>query len=99
DFADCNWVIEAVFEELGVKQDVFADVEQYISPEAILATNTSSLSVEQIGAKLKHPERVVGFHFFNPVAVMPLIEVVRTPTTNDESLATAMAIAAKLRKN
>jgi 3-hydroxyacyl-CoA dehydrogenase/enoyl-CoA hydratase/carnithine racemase len=98
DFAECDWVIEAVFEELGVKQDVFADVEQYISPEAILATNTSSLSVEQIGAKLKNPERLVGFHFFNPVAVMPLIEVVRTPHTNDESLATAMATAAKLFK-
>ncbi|HEY5319971.1 MAG TPA: 3-hydroxyacyl-CoA dehydrogenase NAD-binding domain-containing protein, partial [Galbitalea sp.] len=79
DFADCDWVIEAVFEELGVKQDVFADVEQYISPETVLATNTSSLSVEQIGAKLAHPERLVGFHFFNPVAVMPLVEVVRTP--------------------
>jgi 3-hydroxyacyl-CoA dehydrogenase/enoyl-CoA hydratase/carnithine racemase len=99
DFANCDWVIEAVFEELGVKQAVFADVEKHISPEAILATNTSSLSVEQIGAKLKHPERVVGFHFFNPVAVMPLIEVVKTPKTTDEVLATAMATAAKLRKN
>ena len=99
DFADCDWVIEAVFEELGVKQQVFADVEQYISPEAILATNTSSLSVGQIGAKLKHPERVVGFHFFNPVAVMPLIEVVKTPKTTDVALSTAMATAAKLRKN
>jgi 3-hydroxyacyl-CoA dehydrogenase/enoyl-CoA hydratase/carnithine racemase len=99
NFADCDWVIEAVFEELGVKQDVFADVEKYISAEAILATNTSSLSVEQIGVKLKHPERVVGFHFFNPVAVMPLIEVVKTPKTNDASLSTAMVTAAKLRKN
>ena len=99
DFADCDWVIEAVFEELGVKQDVFADVEQYISPEAVLATNTSSLSVEQIGSKLKHPERLVGFHFFNPVAVMPLIEVVKTPATNDETLSTAMVTAAKLFKN
>ncbi len=99
DFADCDWVIEAVFEELGVKQQVFADVERYISPEAILATNTSSLSVEQIGAKLKNPERVVGFHFFNPVAVMPLIEVVKTPKTTDAALSTAMVTAAKLRKN
>jgi len=99
DFTDCDWVIEAVFEELEVKQTVFADVEQYISPETILATNTSSLSVEQIGAKLEHPERVVGFHFFNPVAVMPLIEVVRTPHTDDATLATAMATAAALRKN
>ena len=99
DFADCDWVIEAIFEELEAKQNVFADVEQYISPSAILATNTSSLSVEQIGAKLKNPERVVGFHFFNPVAVMPLIEVVRTPVTTDVALSTAMVTAAALRKN
>jgi 3-hydroxyacyl-CoA dehydrogenase/enoyl-CoA hydratase/carnithine racemase len=99
DFADCDWVIEAVFEELGVKQDVFADVEQYLSDEAVLATNTSSLSVEQIGAKLKHPERLVGFHFFNPVAVMPLIEVVKTPHTDDATLSTAMVTAAALFKN
>ncbi len=99
DFADCDWVIEAIFEELEAKQNVFADVEQYISPKAILATNTSSLSVEQIAAKLKHPERVVGFHFFNPVAIMPLIEVVKTSKTTDEALSTAMVTAAQLRKN
>lgn len=99
DFAGCDWVIEAVFEELAVKQDVFADIEQYIADDAVLATNTSSLSVEQIGAKLKHPERVVGFHFFNPVAVMPLIEVVKTAKTTDEALSTAMVTAAALRKN
>ncbi|MCU1438433.1 MAG: 3-hydroxyacyl-CoA dehydrogenase, partial [Naasia sp.] len=99
DFADCDWVIEAVFEELGVKQDVFAEIERIVSPETILATNTSSLSVEQIGAKLQHPERVVGFHFFNPVAVMPLIEVVRTPSTDDETLSTAMVTAKNLKKN
>ncbi|MDH6181029.1 3-hydroxyacyl-CoA dehydrogenase/enoyl-CoA hydratase/carnithine racemase [Microbacteriaceae bacterium SG_E_30_P1] len=99
DFAQCDWVIEAIFEELEAKQTVFADVEQYISPETILATNTSSLSVEQIGAKLKNPERVVGFHFFNPVAVMPLIEVVKTPHTTDAALATAMETAKNLRKN
>ena len=99
DFADADWVIEAVFEELGVKQDVFADVEQYVSDEAVLATNTSSLSVEQIGSKLKHPERLVGFHFFNPVAVMPLIEVVKTPQTDEATLSTAMVVAAKLYKN
>ena len=98
DFADCDWVIEAVFEELAIKQDLFAEVEQYISPEAVLATNTSSLSVEQIGAKLQHPERVVGFHFFTPVAVMPLIEVVKTPATDDATLSTAMVTAAKLKK-
>lgn len=99
DFADCDWVIEAVFEELGVKQDVFAEIEKHVSDTAVLATNTSSLSVEQIGAKLKHPERVVGFHFFNPVAVMPLIEVVKAPKTDDATLSTATVTAAALYKN
>ncbi len=99
DFADCDWVIEAVFEELQIKQDVFAEVEKYVSETAVLATNTSSLSVEKIGSKLKHPERLVGFHFFNPVAVMPLIEVVKTPKTDDATLSTAMVTAASLYKN
>jgi 3-hydroxyacyl-CoA dehydrogenase/enoyl-CoA hydratase/carnithine racemase len=99
DFAGCDWVIEAVFEELGVKQAVFANVEPHLSPEAVLATNTSSLSVEAIGAELAHPERVVGFHFFNPVAVMPLVEVVRTPSTDDATLSTAMVVARTLKKN
>jgi 3-hydroxyacyl-CoA dehydrogenase/enoyl-CoA hydratase/carnithine racemase len=98
-FADADWVIEAVFEELGVKQDVFAEIERYISADAVLATNTSSLSVEKIGAKLQHPERLVGFHFFNPVAVMPLIEVVNAPATDDATLSTAMVTAKALRKN
>lgn len=99
EFADCDWVIEAVFEELGVKQDVFAEIEKIVSPEAVLATNTSSLSVDEIGAKLEHPERLVGFHFFTPVAVMPLIEVVKAPKTDDATLSTAMVTAAKLKKN
>jgi 3-hydroxyacyl-CoA dehydrogenase/enoyl-CoA hydratase/carnithine racemase len=99
DFADADWVIEAVFEELGVKQDVFAEIEKHVSDTAVLATNTSSLSVEQIGAKLAHPERLVGFHFFNPVAVMPLVEVVNSPATDEATLSTAMVTAAKLKKN
>jgi len=98
DFADADWVIEAVFEETAVKQQVFAEIEQHVSPEAILATNTSSLSVDEIGARLEHPERLVGFHFFNPVAVMPLVEVVKAPKTSDEALATAMAVAQQLKK-
>lgn len=99
DFADADWVIEAVFEELAVKQEVFAEIEKHVSAEAIFATNTSSLSVEKIGARLAHPERLVGFHFFNPVAVMPLIEVVNSPLTDEVTLSTAMVVAAKLRKN
>ncbi|MBP2435491.1 3-hydroxyacyl-CoA dehydrogenase NAD-binding domain-containing protein [Microbacterium amylolyticum] len=99
DFADCDFVIEAVFEETGVKQQVFQEIEKHVSPEAILATNTSSLSVEEIGSVLSNPERLVGFHFFNPVAVMPLIEVVKTPHTSEEALATAFVTAKNLRKN
>ncbi|GAA1697567.1 3-hydroxyacyl-CoA dehydrogenase NAD-binding domain-containing protein [Microcella alkalica] len=99
DFAGCDWVIEAVFEELAIKQSVFAEIEKHVSPTAVLATNTSSLSVERIAEKLEHPERVVGFHFFNPVAVMPLIEVVNAPATNEATLATAMVTAAALKKN
>ena len=76
-FADADFVIEAVFEEMSVKKSVFADVEKVVSPECVLATNTSSLSITEMAADLEHPERVVGFHFFNPVAVMPLLEIVK----------------------
>lgn len=99
EYADCDFVIEAVFEEVGVKQQVFADIEQHIAEDAILATNTSSLSVEEIGAKLAHPERLVGFHFFNPVALMPLLEIVKTPHTNEQSLSTAFVVAKAIGKN
>lgn len=97
-YAEVDFVIEAVFEEIGVKKQVFAELEEIISPEAILATNTSSLSVTDMAADLKHPERVIGFHFFNPVAVMPLVEIARTPRTADTPIATAFDLAAKLRK-
>ncbi|WP_347345588.1 3-hydroxyacyl-CoA dehydrogenase NAD-binding domain-containing protein [Microbacterium sp.] len=98
-YADCDFVIEAVFEEVGVKQAVFAEIEQIVADDAVLATNTSSLSVAEIGAKLAHPERLVGFHFFNPVAVMPLVEIVKTPATTDAALSTAFVVARGLGKN
>jgi 3-hydroxyacyl-CoA dehydrogenase/enoyl-CoA hydratase/carnithine racemase len=97
-FGDADFVIEAVFEEMGVKQQVFAELEAVVRPDAVLATNTSSLSVSEMAAKLEHPERVVGFHFFNPVAVLPLLEIVRADATDDASLATAFAVAKKLKK-
>ena len=97
-FADCDWVIEAVFEEMSVKQEVFGKLEQFVPEHCILASNTSSLSVSEMAKNLKNPERVVGFHFFNPVAVMPLLEVARADKTNDETMATAMAVGKKLRK-
>jgi len=98
-YADCDFVIEAVFEEVGVKQAVFGEIEKIVAEDAILATNTSSLSVEEIGSKLAHPERLVGFHFFNPVAVMPLIEIVKTDATTDAALSTAFVVAKGLGKN
>ena len=98
-FADADFVIEAVFEELKVKQQVFAEVEAAVSAECVLATNTSSLSVTEMAAGLAHPDRLVGFHFFNPVAMMPLVEVVRTGSTSDAAVATALAVGKQLKKN
>ncbi len=98
-FADADFVIEAVFEDLDVKKQVWAELEKIVSPEALLATNTSSLSVTEMAADLEHPERLVGFHFFNPVAVLPLLEIVRAERTDDCTLATAFAVAKQLRKS
>jgi 3-hydroxyacyl-CoA dehydrogenase/enoyl-CoA hydratase/carnithine racemase len=98
-FADADFVIEAVFEDLNVKKQVWAELEKIVKPEAILATNTSSLSVTAMAEELAHPERVVGFHFFNPVAVLPLLEIVRGERTDDATLATAFAVGKQLRKS
>jgi 3-hydroxyacyl-CoA dehydrogenase/enoyl-CoA hydratase/carnithine racemase len=98
-FADADLVIEAVFEEMSVKQRVFAEVEAVVRPDCVLATNTSSLSVSEMAARLEHPSRVVGFHFFNPVAMMPLVEVVRGTATDDGAVATALAVGKALKKN
>ncbi|MEI2775447.1 MAG: 3-hydroxyacyl-CoA dehydrogenase NAD-binding domain-containing protein [Tetrasphaera sp.] len=97
-FADAEFVIEAVFEEISVKKQVFAEVEAVVSPECVLASNTSSLSITEMAADLQHPERVVGFHFFNPVAVMPLLEIIPGEKTDDAALATAFAVGKALRK-
>lgn len=99
EFHDANFVLEAVFEDLDVKKKVFAELEQVVADDCVLATNTSSLSVGAMAADLQHPERVVGFHFFNPVAVMPLLEIARTDHTDDASLATAFAVAKELKKS
>ncbi|MFI7614888.1 3-hydroxyacyl-CoA dehydrogenase NAD-binding domain-containing protein [Nonomuraea terrae] len=98
-FADADFVIEAVFEDLAVKKQVFAEVEAVVSAECVLATNTSSLSLTEMGAGLAHPERLVGFHFFNPVAVMPLLEIIRGAATDDATLATAFAVGKSLKKS
>ncbi|MEV4078179.1 3-hydroxyacyl-CoA dehydrogenase NAD-binding domain-containing protein [Nonomuraea fuscirosea] len=98
-FADADFVIEAVFEDLAVKKQVFAEVEAVVPAECVLATNTSSLSLTEMGAGLAHPERLVGFHFFNPVAVMPLLEIIRGAATDDATLATAFAVGKALKKS
>jgi 3-hydroxyacyl-CoA dehydrogenase/enoyl-CoA hydratase/carnithine racemase len=97
-FESCDLVLEAVFEELGVKQQVFAELESVVPDDCILATNTSALSITDMASELRRPDRVVGMHFFNPVGVMPLLEVVRAEETSDVGLATAWAVGEKLRK-
>ncbi|GGB93481.1 3-hydroxyacyl-CoA dehydrogenase NAD-binding domain-containing protein [Cellulomonas carbonis] len=96
--AGVDLAIEAVTEVMGVKQQVFSALEKVLDPEAVLATNTSALSVAEMSAHLDHPERVVGLHFFNPVAQMPLVEVVRAERSSDAAVATAFAVAEQLRK-
>ncbi|WP_278313018.1 3-hydroxyacyl-CoA dehydrogenase NAD-binding domain-containing protein [Lolliginicoccus levis] len=98
-FARTSFVIEAVFENLDLKKKIFAELEDHIAEDTILATNTSSLSITQMAAELKHPERVVGFHFFNPVAVLPLLEIIKGDKTDDVTLATAFATAKSLKKS
>lgn len=97
-FADADFVIEAVFEDLALKQQVFGQLESIVRPDCLLATNTSSLSVTAMSSGLQHPERVVGFHFFNPVAVMPLLEIARAERTDDATVATAFAVGKQLKK-
>jgi 3-hydroxyacyl-CoA dehydrogenase len=90
--------MEAVVEDLDVKRRVFGELEVRMRPDALLATNTSSLSVATLADGLQHPERFCGFHFFNPVHRMPLVEVVRGPKTSDASLVSAVGLARKLGK-
>ena len=90
--------MEAVFEDFEVKRDVLTAIEKVVSTETVLATNTSSLSVTKLAGALAEPSRLVGFHFFNPVAVMPLIEIVATRLTDPTATATAASVAGLLRK-
>jgi 3-hydroxybutyryl-CoA dehydrogenase len=89
DLADCDLVIEAIVEELDAKRELFAELDRITRPDAVLATNTSALSVTEIAAATQHPERVVGMHFFNPAPVLPLVEIVRTEQASDEAVRTA----------
>jgi 3-hydroxybutyryl-CoA dehydrogenase len=98
DLADCDLVIEAIVEELEPKRELFADLEQICRPDAVLATNTSALSVTEIAAATTRPERVVGMHFFNPAPLMPLVEIVRAELTADEPFETAFAFGERIGK-
>jgi 3-hydroxybutyryl-CoA dehydrogenase len=98
DLADCDLVVEAIVEELQAKQDVFRELDGIVGPEAVLATNTSALSVTAIAGATKHPERVVGMHFFNPAPVLPLVEVVRTDASSEEKVDAVYAFAERIGK-
>jgi 3-hydroxybutyryl-CoA dehydrogenase len=99
DFAGCDLVIEAIVEELAPKQALFTELERVCPPEAVLATNTSALSVTEIAAAVSTPERVVGMHFFNPAPLMPLVEIIRAELSSDDAFETAYAFGTRLGKH
>jgi 3-hydroxybutyryl-CoA dehydrogenase len=98
DFRPADLVIEAVTEDMNIKKAVFRRLDGLLRPEVIIASNTSSLSIAALAAVTQRPDRVLGMHFFNPVPVMALLELVRSILTSDETLATAQAIGARLGK-
>jgi 3-hydroxybutyryl-CoA dehydrogenase len=97
-FADCDLVIEAIVEELEPKQELFAELERIVRPDAVLATNTSALSVTEIASAVSMPERVVGMHFFNPAPLMPLVEIVRAELSSGDAVEAAYEVGEKLGK-
>jgi 3-hydroxybutyryl-CoA dehydrogenase len=98
ELAECDVVVEAIVEELEPKRELFAEFDRITRPEAVLATNTSALSVTEIAAATARPERVVGMHFFNPAPLMPLVEIVRAELTGDEAFETAFELGERLGK-
>jgi len=96
--AECDLVVEAIVEDLGAKLELFGELERIVRPDAILATNTSALSVTEIAAAVSTPERVVGMHFFNPAPLMPLVEIVRAELSSDEAVEAAFAVGERLGK-
>jgi 3-hydroxybutyryl-CoA dehydrogenase len=99
DLAGCDLVIEAIVEELEPKRELFAELERIVDADAVLATNTSALSVTEIAAATATPERVVGMHFFNPAPLMPLVEIVRAERSSDDAFETAHAFGERLGKH
>ena len=98
DLADCDVVIEAAYEDLAVKHELFQVLESVVRADTILATNTSALSVTEIASVLERPERALGMHFFNPAPLMPLVEIVKAERTADDVFETAFQLGAKLGK-
>ena len=98
ELATCDVVIEAAFEDLSVKHELFRALESVVRDDAILATNTSALSVTEIASVLQRPERALGMHFFNPAPLMPLVEIVRAERTSDAAFETAFQLGATLGK-
>lgn len=96
--APCHLVIEAVAERLEIKHDLFTRLERIVAPEAILATNTSSISVAALASPLQHPKRFAGLHFFNPAHIMKLVEVIRGPRTSDATVQFCVDLAKGLGK-
>jgi len=96
--ARCDFVMEAVFEKYEIKQEIFRELDQICRPEIILASNTSSISITKIAANTKRPDKVIGMHFFNPVPMMKLVEIIRGLATSNETYATTRSLAEKLAK-
>jgi 3-hydroxybutyryl-CoA dehydrogenase len=96
--ADCDFVIEAATEKFEVKTEIFRDLDRLTRREIVLASNTSSISITKLGAQTKRPEKVIGMHFFNPVPVMKLVEVIRGLATSQETFARVRDLAVKLEK-
>jgi 3-hydroxybutyryl-CoA dehydrogenase len=96
--APCDFVVEAVFERYEVKQEIFRELDQICRPEVILSSNTSSISITKIAANTRRPDKVIGMHFFNPVPLMKLIEVIRGLATSDETFIATKGLAEKLEK-
>ena len=99
DLKEVDFVIEAIFEDLSLKKDVFKQLDELTRPHVILTTNTSSMSVTEIAMATKRPEKVAGMHFFNPAPLMKLVEVIRAYHTNDETVRTVMEMARKWERN
>ena len=96
--AECDFIVEAASERLEIKTELFRDLDAMCRPEVILSSNTSSISITKLAAVTQRPDKVIGMHFFNPVPVMKLVEVVRGLATSDETFATVKALAEKLEK-